>query len=116
VLPAASPNFAFLASHDPFLESLGAAAERNFADDPATALFKLRLLGERLAKRAAALTAVYFGPDDGGRGCWAREGRGSYDGSGEGRGEAARKEASRANKLMQLRSSESGFGFRGGTR
>jgi type I restriction enzyme R subunit len=62
---AISPNFAFLASHDPFLESLGAAAERNFADDPATALYKLRLLGEQLAKRAAALTAVYVGPEDG---------------------------------------------------
>jgi type I restriction enzyme R subunit len=60
----ASPNFAFLAAHDAFLESLGAAAERYFADDPGAALFKLRLLGEQLAKRAAALTAVYVGPND----------------------------------------------------
>ncbi len=65
VPPATSPNFAFLASHDPFLESLGAAAERYFTDDPGAALFKLRLLGGRLAQRAAALTGVYVGPDDG---------------------------------------------------
>jgi type I restriction enzyme R subunit len=61
---ATSPNFAFLAAHDPFLESLGAAAERYFADDPTAALFKLRLLGEQLAKRCAAMTGVYLGADD----------------------------------------------------
>ncbi|MBI2391032.1 MAG: type I restriction-modification system endonuclease [Deltaproteobacteria bacterium] len=64
VSPPASANFAFLAAHDTFLVSLGAAAERYFADDPAAALFKLRLLGEQLAQRAAALTGVYVGPDD----------------------------------------------------
>ncbi len=61
---ASSPNFSFLASHDPFLESLGAAAERNFSEDPSTALIKLRILGEQLAKRAAALTGVYPEGDD----------------------------------------------------
>ncbi|MFI5300610.1 MAG: type I restriction-modification system endonuclease, partial [Polyangiales bacterium] len=59
-----SPNFAFLAAHDPFLESLGAAAERYFADDPPAALYKLRLLGEQLAQRAAALSGVYAGAAD----------------------------------------------------
>jgi len=64
VAALASPNFGFLTSHDPFLESLGAAAERYFADDPAAALFKLRLLGEQLAKRAAALTGVFVTDGD----------------------------------------------------
>src|SRR3712207_4024347 len=49
-----SPNFQFLAGHDPLLVALGAQAERLFADDPVTCLMKLRQLGEVLAQHVAA--------------------------------------------------------------
>ena len=52
-----SANFAFLAAHDQCLADLAALAERYFADDPATTLFKLRQFGELLAKLLAARTA-----------------------------------------------------------
>jgi len=48
-----SNNFAFLAAHDQRLADLAALAERYFADDPATTLFKLRQFGELLAKLLA---------------------------------------------------------------
>lgn len=51
---AYSPNFDFLAHHDPRLAILGSQAEKYFADDPTTSLMKLRQFGEVLAKRAAA--------------------------------------------------------------
>jgi type I restriction enzyme R subunit len=49
-----SSNFHFLHVHDPLLVSLGAQAERYFAEDPVTCLMKLRQLGELMAQRAAA--------------------------------------------------------------
>ncbi|MBP8807499.1 MAG: type I restriction-modification system endonuclease [Kofleriaceae bacterium] len=63
-MPASPPtprsaNFAFLVVHDPLLDHLGALAERYFADDPSTALFKLRQFGEVLAQRLAATAGLY---------------------------------------------------------
>lgn len=51
----ASSNFSFLESHSEQLVRLGALAERYFADDPPASLFKLRQLGEFLAKEIAAI-------------------------------------------------------------
>ncbi|MDC3988187.1 type I restriction-modification system endonuclease [Polyangium jinanense] len=62
VPPTSSPNFAFLAHHDPLLAILGTQAERYFADDPNTCLLKLRQFGERLAKHAAARLGLYTSP------------------------------------------------------
>jgi type I restriction enzyme R subunit len=42
MLPAASPNFAFLAHHDPRLVVLDTQPQRYFAEDPNTCLVKLR--------------------------------------------------------------------------
>jgi nicotinamide mononucleotide adenylyltransferase len=53
----------FLAADDELLVRLGAQAERYFADDPNTALIKLRQLAEVLAREAAARSGVYSGPD-----------------------------------------------------
>lgn len=52
-----SPNFAFLFEHDPMLVRVAAFAERYVFDDANAALFKLRLLGELLARQAAAYSA-----------------------------------------------------------
>lgn len=46
-----SPNFACLASREPLLAQLGTLAEKFFADDPNTALLKLRQFAEKLAER-----------------------------------------------------------------
>lgn len=54
-----SPNFAFLADLDPPLMHQAALAERYCLDDPCTALTKLRLFGELLAKNIAARYGVY---------------------------------------------------------
>ena len=59
----ASPNFAFLASRDPLLCEHGARAERYVIEDPVVALVKLRLLGELLARHAAAATGCYTAPE-----------------------------------------------------
>jgi type I restriction enzyme, R subunit len=56
-----SPNFAFLAKHDPLLVRYAAQAERYFAGDPNTCLFKLRQFGETLAKQAAGNTSSWRG-------------------------------------------------------
>lgn len=61
---AASPNFFFLAHHDPRLVVLGTQAERYFAEDPNTCLVKLRQFGEILAQRAAARLGLYASPED----------------------------------------------------
>lgn len=61
-LKATSPNFAFLAAHDPLFVSLATAAERAFQADPATTVLKLRQLGEAFAQHAAAATGLYAGP------------------------------------------------------
>lgn len=58
---AASPNFAYLAHHDPKLAMLGARAEALFASDPAATLAVLRVFGELLAKRAAANVGLMLG-------------------------------------------------------
>ncbi len=54
-----SPNFGFLAAHDPQLVQLGALAERYFSDDPNTCLIKLRQFGELLAQLTAAKVRLY---------------------------------------------------------
>ncbi|MBD2293489.1 type I restriction-modification system endonuclease [Anabaena sphaerica FACHB-251] len=56
----ASPNFAFLAVHDPQLARLGELAERYFTDDPNTCLIKLRQFGELLAQIIAANLGLYI--------------------------------------------------------
>lgn len=60
----ASPNFSFLATHDPLLVRYGALAERYVFDDPNTALIKLRQFAEVLAKHAAAKVGAYHAEDD----------------------------------------------------
>src|SRR5690606_28880879 len=55
---AVTSNFQFLEAHDVRLASLGALAERCFADDPPAALIKLRQLAELLAKDIAASHAL----------------------------------------------------------
>ncbi|MFO0697548.1 MAG: type I restriction-modification system endonuclease [Polyangiales bacterium] len=58
VQPSTS-NFGFLAEHGPALVTLGAQAERYFADDPAACLGKLRVLSEILAQEVAAHCGLY---------------------------------------------------------
>ncbi|HTA89124.1 MAG TPA: type I restriction-modification system endonuclease [Polyangiaceae bacterium] len=57
-----SPNFAFLAHHDPRLVALGTQAEEHFATDPNVTLYKLRQFCEVLAKRAAAQVGLLLNP------------------------------------------------------
>jgi type I restriction enzyme, R subunit len=52
-------NFAHLEAHDEQLVRLGMLAERYFADDPNTALLKLRQLTELLAQLVAAKVGLY---------------------------------------------------------
>ncbi|SRR5579883_998336 len=54
-----SPNFGFLATHDPQLVQLGALAEKYFSEDPNTCLIKLRQFGELLAQLTAAKVRLY---------------------------------------------------------
>jgi len=54
-----SPNFAFLAVHEPQLVRLGTLAEQYFAPDPVTCLMKLRQFGELLAQLVAANVGLY---------------------------------------------------------
>lgn len=51
-------NFRFLAEHSPLLSDLGATAERLFPFDPASAVLKLRLLGEAITQDIAARIGV----------------------------------------------------------
>jgi type I restriction enzyme R subunit len=60
--PLKSPNFQFLADHDPQLLEYAARAERYVLDDPNTALIKLRQLAEDLAEDAAAYNGVALEP------------------------------------------------------
>ncbi|MDF5720235.1 MAG: type I restriction-modification system endonuclease [Rhizonema sp. PD37] len=55
-----SPNFGFLAIHDPQLVQLGALAEKYFSSDPNTSLIKLRQFGELLAQLTAAKVRLYI--------------------------------------------------------
>jgi type I restriction enzyme R subunit len=64
VSPSPSPNFAFLAHHDPRLVALGTQAEEHFASDPNVTLYKLRQFCEVLAKRAAAKVGLLLDPRD----------------------------------------------------
>ena len=61
--PVVSPNFAFLAAHDPLLADYGARAERYVFEDPAIALVKLRQMGELFAQQAAAYTGLNAGSE-----------------------------------------------------
>lgn len=56
----ASPNFGFLAEHDPLFADLATAAEQVFSSDPNSTLIKLRQLGEALAQHLAALSGIEF--------------------------------------------------------
>ena len=52
-------NFAHLATHDDQLVRLGMLAERYFAEDPNTALLKLRQFAELLAQIVATKVGLY---------------------------------------------------------
>ena len=52
-------NFAYLETHDAQLVRLGMLAERYFAEDPNTALLKLRQLAELLAQLVATKVGLY---------------------------------------------------------
>lgn len=56
-------NFGFLEAHSPLLCKLAQQAERYFAEDPSTALIKLRQFGEVLARQLAALTNTSLQPN-----------------------------------------------------
>ncbi len=58
-----SSNFEFLKTHDPVFFELAFAAERAFAGDPNTTLFKLRQMGEALARDLAARSGVDCDPE-----------------------------------------------------
>ena len=60
----ASPNFAYLAHHDPRLVALATQAEESFSADPVVCLFKLRQFGEILARHAVAKVGLYIGPQE----------------------------------------------------
>jgi len=62
--PLQSPNFQFLAEHDPQLLDFAVRAERYVLDDPNTALIKLRQLAEGLAEDAAAYDGLDLMPED----------------------------------------------------
>jgi type I restriction enzyme R subunit len=62
VSPTPSPNFAYLAHHDPRLVAVATQAEVLFPIDPSACLAKLRLLAEILAKRAAAKLGMFDDP------------------------------------------------------
>jgi type I restriction enzyme R subunit len=62
--PKITSNFAHLAEHDEQLVRLGVLAERYFADDPNTAILKLRQLAELLAQQVAARIGIYTSPDE----------------------------------------------------
>ena len=63
-----SPNFAYLAHHDPRLAEVATRAERVLGLDPEGALNHLRLFGELVAKNAAARLGYREHAD--GRGLW----------------------------------------------
>jgi type I restriction enzyme R subunit len=59
-----SPNFAFLAQHDPLLVKYAAQAEKYIFEDPNTALIKLRQFAEVLAQQASAYAGLFSSPDE----------------------------------------------------
>jgi type I restriction enzyme R subunit len=59
VTPLKSPNFGFLAAHDPLLVKLAAQAERFCFDEPGLSLVRLRQLTEAMAMEAVAATGGF---------------------------------------------------------
>ena len=59
-----SPNFGFLAKHDPLLVRYGAQAERYVFEDPNISLIKLRQFAEVLAKQASAYAGSFIADED----------------------------------------------------
>jgi type I restriction enzyme, R subunit len=49
-------NFGFLEEHDPLLLQLARSAEQAFVPDPNTTLYKVRQLGEAIAKATKKVT------------------------------------------------------------
>src|SRR5262249_22145192 len=62
--PLLTSNFAHLQEHDEQLVRLGMLAERYFADDPNTALLKLRQLAELLAQLVATKVGLYTSAEE----------------------------------------------------
>jgi type I restriction enzyme R subunit len=62
--PLLSPNFAFLAKHDPLLVRYAAQAERFVFEDATLALIRLRQFAELLARQAAAHVGVMTTDED----------------------------------------------------
>jgi type I restriction enzyme, R subunit len=58
-----SPNFLFLKVHHPELVETASLAERYFAGDPSTCLFKLRQFAELLAQLTAAKNGYFIGEE-----------------------------------------------------
>ncbi len=56
-------NFGFLMEHSPLLHKLGLLAEKYYADDPSTAIGKLRQFGEILVEQMAAVTNTPLHPN-----------------------------------------------------
>ncbi len=56
-------NFGFLKDHSPLLHKLGLLSEKYFADDPSTAIAKLRQFGEILVAQMAAITNTNIAPN-----------------------------------------------------
>ena len=59
----AHTNFGFLMEHSPLLHKLGLLAEKYYADDPSTAIAKLRQYGEILIAQMAAITNTSLHPN-----------------------------------------------------
>lgn len=59
-----SPNFGFLAQHNPLLLQLASTAERYVFVDPNTARIMIRQLAEALAKGVAAYSGISLDPKD----------------------------------------------------
>lgn len=59
-----SPNFSFLAAHDPLLVQYAALAEKYIFEDPNSALIKLRQFIEVLAQQASAYSGLYSTPEE----------------------------------------------------
>ena len=55
-------NFGFLEQHDPLLLQLARSAEQAFVPDPNTTLYKVRQLGEAIAKDIASRLGVVYEP------------------------------------------------------
>lgn len=63
-MAALRSNFAHLGAHDEQLVRLGLLAERYFAEDPNTALLKLRQLAELLAQHVASRMGLFISSDE----------------------------------------------------